>query len=406
MNQLVNLPAGAPPTHQRRRLLDDVSTGLGMSRPAHISLRGGQFALVRADGARAPLPTTYFDFIAVDANRETSRVYYAGEFENNSDTPPACFSDNGTGPSINAMTPQSPLCETCPQNIRGSDTTFSGKATTACQKRKKLAVIIPGDPQVNLYEFQLPPGSLTSLRAYTDWIRTQRNPANGAPLDIADFITRAAWDPNKQFTLLFSAVNWVNAPIDLQRMEHIETNKLGDPIVGRTDVACNPQQVVAMLAGPGPSAALPPPAAPAQFQLPPPASVVPAAASTAPPTQPPLAPPAAAPSFSPPQAEAPRPRRPGRPRNQPADPQAQGFQAPAQAPQPVAHAQFSPPPAQGFQPPSFVQQAAAASPGTRLQEPAAYNPAPAAPQPQFGMVQPGSPPSALSEALSLLPPRQ
>lgn len=421
-----NLPAPPPEiaNRQRRRLLEDASTGLGIPRPAHVSIRGGQFALVRADGARMQLPTTYFDFVVVDVLRETSRVLFP-EYQPQSEEPPICYSDNGVGPSYMALQPQSPICETCRWNERGSAQTFTGKDTTACTKSKKLAVIIPGDPQLNIYEFRIGPGSLTNLKAYTAWIGTQAN-----NLDIADFVTRAKWDPQKQFTMVFEAVGWANQndPTMLQKLEYIETNKLGDAVVNRIDRPADPQMVAQRLQLSQsaetkamrqelPSLERP------QFQLPPqapPAAPAPQAAwqqtaqwqpAGGPSAPPQLAapqaqwtPPAAAPT---PPAAAPKQTRTRKPRGQTPDPVVAGVQAPAQAAAPQAPPQqFSPPgpPNGGFQPPGFVPQV---GPGTRLQEPAGFNPAPPAPaQPQFGMGQPAAPPSSLADAMNMLPPRQ
>jgi len=408
-----NMPAmPAPPpeiaNRQRRRLLEDASTGLGIPRPAHVSIRGGQFALVRADGARMQLPTTYFDFVVVDVLRDTSRILFP-DYNPSSEDPPICYSDNGTGPSYQALQPQSPICETCWANERGSDKTFTGKDTTACTKNKKLAVIIPGDPQLNIYEFKIGPGSLTNLKAYTAWIGQQAN-----NLDIADFITRAKWDPQKQFTMVFEAVGWANDPLTMQKLEYIETNKLGDAVVNRIDRPADPQMVAQRLQLAGSTAstaALPPPAAPAQpqFQLPPQQpspqtgwQQTPqwqrAQQQIAPPAQPQFEAPAAAPAT-------PKQTRTRKPRGQAPDPVAAGVQAPAQTAAPQAPPQqFSPPgaPNGGFQPPGFVPQV---GPGTRLQEPANFNPAPPPPQPQFGMQQPAAPPSSLADAMNMLPPR-
>jgi len=433
-----NLPAPPPEiaNRQRRRLLEDAATGLGIARPAHVSIRGGQFALVRADGARMQLPTTYFDFVVVDVLRETSRVMFP-EYVPGSEDPPICFSDNGVGPSTQALQPQSSFCETCQWNVRGSDQTFSGKDTTACQKRKKLAVIIPGDPQLNIYEFQIGPGTLGNFKAYTNWIGSQ-----AGELDLADFVTRASWDPNKQFTMKFEAVGWANDPQTMQKLAYIEQNNLGDAVVNRLDKPCEPEAVARMLASRGSTAALPAPAAPApqQFSLPPPPSPSTAMAGPAPAQVPPHphAQGSAPSHFQPPQQggfgapqvqqwqPAPgqvaetrqepaqtRTRKPRTPKGGTPDPAAQGFQAPAQA----VPGGFTVAPAQqpgvgqmqgGFQPPGFVAQQlpprAAPGPGTRLQEAADYNPAP--PAPQFGMQQAGAPPSELEKAMGMLPPRQ
>jgi hypothetical protein len=439
-----NLPAPPPSTRQRpRRLLDTATAGLGMGRGPHITPDGPQFTLVRGDGASYTLPTMYVDFVVCDVLEHSSRLLYPpNSYSPNSEDPPVCFSDNGTGPSVNAMQPQSPLCETCQWNVRGTAQTVTGQPTTLCKPSKKIAVFIPDDPQLNLYEIKIGAGSLANFRAYCQWIGQQTG-----ELDIADFITRMSQDPQKKNTYLFEAVGWARGNDQLEaKLEYIETNRLGDAIVNRTDRPCEPEAVARMLAMRGSSAALLGPASsqPAQsFQLPPPSSPMHTVAGPAP-VQVPPTPPAQGPApshFQPPQQggfgarqewrapsygndtiEPPPPvqqwqpapgqtaetrqeatpvtrtRKPRTPKGQTPDPQAQGFQAPAQATQQGFQRTSA-----GFSPPGFIAQQLPPGPGTRLQEPANVNPAP---QPQFGMQQAGAPPQSLADAMRMLPPRQ
>lgn len=267
------LPA-ALASRQRRSVIDDATTGLGSSRGAHISIKGGRFRLVSATGVETPLETHYVDVIVVDANSHPARVFFDGPYVPGDDVPPVCFSDNGTGPSNQAMQPQAPTCAVCPNNVRGSDTTFSGKATTACDNRKKMAVIIPDDPAVNVYEFQIPPGSLSNLRAYGAWLGQQASGVQGRKMDIADVVTRISFDPDRQFVMQFAAVAFADDERTIQLIDYIDANKLSDAAVGRNDVACDPAAVRAMLETGGRPAAIAAPAAQAapqgqQFQLPP-----------------------------------------------------------------------------------------------------------------------------------------
>lgn len=266
------LPA-ALASRQRRSVIDDATTGLGSSRGAHISIRGGRFRLVSATGVETPMETHHLDIIVVDANDKPSRVYFEGEFDPSADNiPPTCFSDNGTGPSVNSIMPQSPTCTICRHNERGSAQTFTKKPTTACDNRKKVAVIIPDDPAVNVYEFQIPPGSLSNLRAYGAWLGQQASGVAGRKMDIADVVTRISFDPGRQFVMQFQAVAFADDERTIQLIDYIDANKLSDAAVGRNDVAADPEQVKLRLAGAAPAALAAPvaQAVPAQqFTLPP-----------------------------------------------------------------------------------------------------------------------------------------
>ena len=247
-------------SRQRRRILEDASQGLGTARGAHLSIRGGRFRLIDGKGVETLVPTHYVDVVVVDASDRASRIYFASEYDPASDEPPVCFSDNGTGPSTLAMQPQSPTCQVCPHNIRGSATSFKGSPTTACSNRKKLAFIVPGDPAVNVYEMQIPPGSLTNLRDYTGWLAQQSSGVEGRQLDIADVVTRVEFDPDKQFVMKFSAVEYADDEYTLKVIDYIDANKLSDVAVGRNDVACDPDQV-RQIAAAAPRPQIAPPAA-------------------------------------------------------------------------------------------------------------------------------------------------
>ncbi len=241
-------------SRQRRRIIDDASQGLGMSRGAHLSIKGGRFRLIDGKGEETLVPNHHLDVVILDANDRASRIYYEGEFDATLTTPPTCFSDNGTGPSTMAMVPQAPSCQVCDHNIRGSATTFKGKPTTACSNRKKLAFIVPGDPAVNVYEFQIPPGSLTKLRDYTGWLNKQASGIEGRQLDIADVVTRVEFDPdpNRLFTLTFAATEYADDEYTLKVIDYIDANKLSDVAVGRNDVACDPELVRQIAQAPRP----------------------------------------------------------------------------------------------------------------------------------------------------------
>jgi hypothetical protein len=262
MNQQVAVPS-------RRRLLDDASAGLGTTRGPHISIRGGRFRWITA-AAERPVDTHYIDVIVVDANRFDARVYFDGPYDPNSDAPPECFSDNGSGPSKDAMQPQAPTCLQCPQNVRGTDVTFTGKPTTACTKRKKLGVIeADGGQDITVYEFVVTPGSLSNFKAYTTWLATQNHPTQNRPCDICDVVTRIEFDPQKQFTMLFSCSAWADDDISLQKVEYIFNKDLGAIACGRNDVAIDPN-VFGALPRPAAQAAIAAPQPqPAQHALPP-----------------------------------------------------------------------------------------------------------------------------------------
>ena len=383
----MNAPTMSPAlaSRQRRRIIDDASQGLGMSRGAHLSIRGGRFRLIDAKGTEVLVPNHYLDIVVIDANDRASRVYFEGQFDPTSDVPPTCFSDNGTGPSSMAMVPQAPTCQVCPHNIRGSDTTFTGKPTTACSNRKKLAFVVPGDPAINVYEFQIPPGSLSNLRDYTGWLNKQASGVDGRQLDIADVVTRVEFDPDKQFVMTFKATEYADDEYTLKVIDYIDANKLSDVAVGRNDVACDPEQVKAMIAaGPQRQQLAAPAAQPAPErsfgQLPPrgtPAQVIQQATNTPGPAQ------QAEPAK--PRTTRPKPAAAGNgtataPFMAPAAPAGQPAAAPSSLPAPASTAADD-----GI--PAFLRRTSEA-------------PAPAAQTPRFGVGNAPTPPGPILDAVN------
>src|SRR5215471_9135416 len=260
--------------YNRSGAVQGMTAGLGISRPAHVSLRGGKFRLVSATGVEILVPTHHLDCIIIGAQFNASRLYYGQVYDENNPGPPVCFSDNGTGPSVNSLEPQAPTCAVCRWNERGSDTTFTGKPTTACTKKKKLAVLIPGDPHpgLNVYELQVPIASLSVLRQYSDWAAQQAVPGWNRPCSVGDFITRLGWDAQKNFRLTLDAVGWVDERA-MELVAYIDQQKLMDVPLGNLDVAMNPEKAALTIqAREGQGLAVSTPAAqapPQQFHLPP-----------------------------------------------------------------------------------------------------------------------------------------
>lgn len=386
------LPA-ALASRQRRSIMDDAVAGLGVSRGAHISIRGNRFRLINAAGVEYLVPTASLDVVVVDANKMTSKLFFEGEYDPGNDAPPTCFSDNGTGPSSLAMQAQSPTCAVCPWNMMGSDQSkVTGRGIKACSDRKKLAVIVPDDTELNVYELQIPPGSLTNLKGYSKWLSEQVT--DGRKLDIADVVTRLEFDPDKMGTLKFAAAAYADDDRTLQIIDYIDANQLADAAVGRTDVAADPAMVAQMIAaGGGAHAALPAPAAAApqgqQFTLPERAAPAAIPAPVAPLPSPATAAPQATPRRRNTRTAAPEAAAPAAapvsnvaPFAAPAAPRAAAPALPAAAEMPSI--------------PDFLQRS---TPGAA---PAAAPAAPAAaPAPRFGVGAPPAPPPAIAAAMGL-----
>lgn len=255
---------------QSRGLLDAATAGLGTARPPHISRKGNRFTLVDGAGNQKngsqmdDKGNVYIDLVVIDVNPHKSKMYFDGNWSEDSSDPPACFSDNGTGPSTLSAKPQAPSCAVCPMNEWGSATSkMTGAPTRACRDMKKVAVIVPGDESELVYEFVVPPGSFSDKdHGWTRFCNSVKGYMIGdRKADICDVVTRVSFIPGKMGVLAFQPVSLVNDDL-IERMEIAWEKGMTDEVVGKLDKPRDPSQAVAprpvAQAAPAPQLAPPP----------------------------------------------------------------------------------------------------------------------------------------------------
>lgn len=122
--------------------------------PARVSLAGGIISIKQGQDVVATFGQAA-EILIVGVMPHDGRVFYNTQFNPGADSnmPPACWSSNGVSPDADAHEPQSSMCATCPQNIKGSATNGQGKA---CAYIRNLAIAFVGDPN---------PGALYRLSA-------------------------------------------------------------------------------------------------------------------------------------------------------------------------------------------------------------------------------------------------
>lgn len=323
MNAVVQFDASVPAFLRNAGFLalnQKAAAGLSTGAPPRLSFRGSRFRLVSADGTETPVNDimtiqgpqgpqqiqsngTMIDVIVLDASDHVSKFYYDKAYDPNADDlSPACFSDNGVGPSVRASKPQSLLCQGCPKNAWGSKVTPQGSQIKACSDVKKLAILPTSNVDGPAYMLGIPGASLKAWTAAVTAV-SQR----GIP--IPAMVWRIGFDPDPAFPkLTFTPVRWLTEQEAASVSDLFGSDECAE-LVGRKDT---PIQALPALQGT--------PAVPVAQQavhVP----VAPVAASTPPPpvfTQPtPEAPPAflqqpAAAPAAPAQDAAPRRRR-GRP---------------------------------------------------------------------------------------------
>lgn len=222
--------------------------GISGSAPPRISISANKFTLIDGAGNEKPHTVTminpqtgqpqefispHIDCTIVGVNKAVSKVYYDTAYDPNGDeTPPACWSDNGVGPSSQAVKPQARTCVECPHNVWGSSVSaMTGKQTKACNDAKKVGVILPGSNIV--YQLRIPPASLKNLKQYAQTIdgQTLGTPPNTRRADLTDVITRVSFE--SQGVLKFEAVDLVTDAM-ITIMDELSPEKLAT-VLGTND---------------------------------------------------------------------------------------------------------------------------------------------------------------------------
>ncbi len=350
----------------RPRLLDHAADNLGRTMPPRLSIDANRFTLIDSGGNEKPINALFIDVNFIDLNMKVSKMFWGKEYnpsEAGGDIP-VCWSDNGVAPSSQAATPQHATCLGCAHNVIGSAISkFSGAKIKACVDMKKLAFIVPGDPDNMIFLMTVKPGSFKNWQTYINFLKAQKFTDGSSP-DLSDVVTRLEFE--SQGVLKFSPVAPVpgNHALLAQRDAAWNKGTSGD-IVGQNDVPYSAQI-----------------AAPVQVEriMPPPPT------QTLPPN-----------TFVPPQ-EAVQPAKRGRKKGATAE---NGFQAPpAQAP---FMAQPNPPPAtaaipQSVQPPAPAQAADTTDIPDFLRRTQPTTPPPT--NPGFGMATPAAPDQAMQDAIA------
>jgi len=165
----------------------------------------GKFKKI-VNGQEAPKQVAdEINVIIVGALPKVSREYYEGDYDENNKSLPTCWSNLGDKPEAGSTSPQHAACATCPQNIKGS----GAGDRKACKYQRRLAIMLPGDPEKNIYQMKIPGGSLFDkgaanafgFEAYIKYIV-----GNGFSPDTV--VTKIFHDPNNKgqtYVLKFSA---------------------------------------------------------------------------------------------------------------------------------------------------------------------------------------------------------
>jgi hypothetical protein len=192
MSGEMTLFKGNLPDYLKNRALSATTRALmGTSQNKRISIRGGVFRMMVGGQETAKSDERSMQVVIVAAAEHVSRTFYAGQYEEGEQAPPACWSADGIRPDASIKDPQSQTCANCPQNISGSGQGDS----RACRFSRRLAVVLSNDMNGDVFQLVLPSKSIFGkvennkmpLEAYVKYLA-----AHG--VNVEDVVTEMRFD--------------------------------------------------------------------------------------------------------------------------------------------------------------------------------------------------------------------
>lgn len=132
---------------------------IGFSSIKRISIRNGAFHVISGGKEVLTSEENSLKVVIVRVAPKTSRTYYEGQYQEGSNAPPDCWSNDGETPDSNCNNRQSNACATCRQNMAGSGTREESRA---CRFNRRIAVVL--EDQIlttgEIYQMIIPATSL------------------------------------------------------------------------------------------------------------------------------------------------------------------------------------------------------------------------------------------------------
>jgi hypothetical protein len=185
--------SNVPTVRRQSKLLDKMgSAGGGIPRRIGLNTNGTFKRIINGEQVGKAVPHQ-LDVIVVDLLTEPSRQFYSSKYDPNAQaTMPDCWSNDGKTPEAKASKKMATSCANCPKNVDGSGENGKGKA---CRYLRRIAVVVAGDPSGEVYQMQIPAGSLfgkgvDNVHPFESYKRFLL--ANGEALDTV--VTRVMYD--------------------------------------------------------------------------------------------------------------------------------------------------------------------------------------------------------------------
>jgi hypothetical protein len=183
MTNLVPLNKNQLPFHlrkspeQARAVASELASGVTAGFPI-ISYRGKVWR-VRKGGTEVDFldrrgnAVPSIDVVFVKSNKNLSKTYYKGKWQEGDNSPPDCWSSDGVKPDAAVQNKQHTVCATCPRNAWGSRITEQGKKGRECSDVRRMAVVFADElakkgADAHVFLMRIPPASLNPLKDYAE----------------------------------------------------------------------------------------------------------------------------------------------------------------------------------------------------------------------------------------------
>ena len=118
-----------------------------------ISIEGRVFRKIVGGKEQSVNTNNDMGIIFVKMSHDASRTFYASSYKKGVKLAPTCWSSDSKTPDADVQNPPAASCAECPNSVKGSG---QGGQGTACRLSWRTAVILPGDPNGDVYQLVLP----------------------------------------------------------------------------------------------------------------------------------------------------------------------------------------------------------------------------------------------------------
>jgi hypothetical protein len=146
--------------------------------------------------------------IFVKMAHDASRTFYNQQYKKGVKLSPACWSNDSKTPDPEVTSPCASACAECPNSVKGSG---QGGTGTACRLSWRTAVVLPNDPNGDVYQLVLPATSAFGKEENGRWpFRPYVQMLANNNVSAGRVITKMEFDVNSSVPrLLFSPVSAV-----------------------------------------------------------------------------------------------------------------------------------------------------------------------------------------------------